>query len=181
MHIDIDYRTADLEAVLAHCWLMLETGAKRSKAPFHTPVIGTVNAVGCSLRSVVLRRVIVSKRLLLCHTDRRSNKVTEIKKHNRLSWLFYDPDKKIQLRAEGPSTLHHDDVLAHEQWSQTRLMSRRCYCSKSAPGTIQPSRSSGLPKKYGTRSPLTGQCQVLRLKKSLISETDTVLDAALSP
>ena len=159
MHATLDYQTAGLEDILVDCWSLLETGAKKSKAPFHTPVLGTAQADGCSLRTVVLRRVVASQRLLICHTDRRSAKVAELGKHNSLSWLFYDPKKKIQIRARGLATLHFDDDLADEQWSRTRRMSRRCYCVWEAPGTVQPSRSSGLPSEYEGGSPTWEQSE----------------------
>ncbi len=169
MHTEIDHYTADLDAILADCWFMLKTGAKRANSPFHTPVIGTMNSNGCSLRTVVLRRVMTSRRLLICHTDRRSVKVAELENHNRLSWLFYDPEKKIQIRAGGLATLHFRDTLADEQWSRTRLMSRRFYCGENAPGTIQPTRSSGLPKKYADRAPLSGESEECRENFTVIS------------
>ena len=152
-HNNIDHRTSTLDEILTHSWTMLQAGAKRSKHPFHTAVIGTIAEFNCNMRTVVLRRVSISQRLLICHSDRRSAKIAELKGKGRLSWLFYDREEKIQIRAEGKSLLHVDDVLADEQWSRTSTMSRRCYCGEDAPGQIMPSRTSGLPQAYEERSP----------------------------
>ncbi len=166
---NIDYRTAELDEILTHCWLMLEAGAKRARHPFHTPVVGTIATFGCKMRTVVLRRAIVSQRVLMCHSDRRSAKIAELENNNRLSWLFYDSENKIQIRTEGAALLHLDDDIADEQWSRSSAMSRRCYCSDSAPGTIVSSRTSGLPEEFEIRSPTLAESEAGRKNFVVIS------------
>jgi pyridoxine/pyridoxamine 5'-phosphate oxidase len=90
-----------LDGVLDKIWLMLEQGAAHSDDPFHWPVLGTTAKEGCSLRTVILRKVNVPERILVCHTDARSAKVQEIMKSSQTSWIFYHPKKKIQVRISG--------------------------------------------------------------------------------
>ena len=134
-----------LDSVLEKIWLMLKQGAVHSDDPFHWPVLGTKVKEGCSLRTVILRQVNVPDRILVCHTDARSAKVQEIMKFSQTSWLFYHPQKKVQLRILGNTTLHADDAYADRQWADTSITSRLNYCTSEPPGTPIDKPSSGLP------------------------------------
>ncbi len=124
---------------------MLEQGVSQSDDSFHYPVLGTTAEEGCRLRAVILRQVNVSERILVCHTDARSAKVQEIIKCSQVSWLFYHPKKKIQLRVSGQATLHAHDPYADRQWADTGITSRLNYCSSQPPGTPLDKPVSGLP------------------------------------
>ena len=134
-----------LEGILEGIWSMLTKGAKGFNDPFHWPVLGTLGQCCCSQRSVILRRVILPERILVCNTDARAAKVTEIKDSPRVSWLFYHPEKKVQLRISGHAGLHADDPFADRQWAGTGVSSRLNYCAIQPPGTPIDSPSSGLP------------------------------------
>ena len=134
-----------LDGVLDSIWLMLEQGAAHSDDPFHWPVLGTTTEEGCSLRTVILRQVKVSDRLIVCHTDARSAKVQEIMNFSQTSWLFYHPKKKIQVRVVGYATLHAHDPYAERQWADTSITSRLNYCTSKPPGARIDKPSSGLP------------------------------------
>lgn len=133
-------------------WSLLAEGAERAQSPWHTAVLSTVSDGLPQLRTVVLRRVIGQRRLLMCHTDRRSPKARQIGASAALAWLFYDPVHKLQLRVSGHGrVLDNDDPLTSEQWHRSRVGSRRCYLAPLAPGTPCDVPESGLP-----RAPLTG-------------------------
>ena len=134
-----------LEAVLDKIWLMLEHGAADPDDPFHWPVLGTTSKEGCNLRTVILRKVNVPERILVCYTDVRAAKVQDIKNYSQTSWLFYHPTKKIQLRISGKTTLNAHDKYADRQWSDTKITSRLNYCVSQPPGTPIDKPSSGLP------------------------------------
>jgi len=134
-----------LDGVLDKIWLMLEQGAAHSDDPFHWPVLGTKAKEGCSLRTVILRQVNVPDRILVCHTDARSAKVQEIMKSSQTSWIFYHPQKKIQVRISGHATLHARDPYADRQWADTSITIRLNYCTSDPPGTPIDKPSSGLP------------------------------------
>lgn len=134
-----------LDGVLAGIWRMLDQGAAHSNDPFHRPVLGTITGEGCSLRTVILRQVEVPGRILVCHTDARSAKVQEIMNCSQISWLFYHPKKKIQVRIAGNATLHAHDPYAERQWADTSITSRLNYSTSQPPGARIDKPSSGLP------------------------------------
>ena len=134
-----------LDGVLDKIWLMLDHGASDPDDPFHWPVLGTTPIEGCNLRTVILRKVNVPERILVCYTDARAAKVQDIKNYSQTSWLFYHPTKKIQLRISGQTTLHAHDTYADRQWADTKITSRLNYCASQPPGTPIDKPSSGLP------------------------------------
>ena len=134
-----------LDGVLAQIWQMLERGAARYNDPFHWPVLATTGPEGSSQRCVILREFSMADRMLVCHTDARAAKVQEIAGSARVSWLFYHPKRKVQLRIFGPASLHTDDALADRQWAGTGITSRLNYCAVEPPGTPVDRPSSGLP------------------------------------
>lgn len=133
------------DGILDNIWQMLEQGAAHSDDPFHWPVLGTKVKEGCSLRTVILRKVNVPERILVCYTDSRSAKVQEIVNCPQTSWLFYHPEKKIQVRVSGKATLHAEDPYADQLWADIRVSSRLNYCASQPPGTPIRKPSSGLP------------------------------------
>jgi len=142
-----------LEGVLHEIWSMLKRGVGRSQDPFHWPVLGTTGKNGCSLRTVILRQLILPDRILVCHSDARAAKANEIRRFNKVSWLFYHPKKKVQLRVSGQATLHTDDQFADEQWAKTGVTSRLNYCAVKPPGTPVDQPTSGLPDFLYNRIP----------------------------
>ncbi len=142
-----------LDGVLNEIWKMLKRGVTRFYDPFHWPVLGTIGKSGCSLRTVILRQFILPDRILVCYTDSRAAKAQEICYSNNVSWLFYHPKKKVQLRVSGQATLHSDDQLADEQWASTHITSRLNYCTVEPPGTPINQPDSGLPDFVFNRIP----------------------------
>jgi len=134
-----------LDGVLNEIWEMLRRGASRFNDPFHWPALGTTAEDGVSLRTVILRQFILADRILVCHTDARAEKIREISNSARVSWLFYHPPKKVQLRISGPATLHADDEFADRQWAAAKITSRLNYCAIDPPGNAIERPSSGLP------------------------------------
>lgn len=134
-----------LEGVLKNIWQMLNRGATHYHDPFHWPVLGTAGHEGPNMRCVILRQFIMPDRVLICHTDVRAAKVREIADFANVSWHFYHPKKKIQLRISGSATLHVNDNYADRQWAGTKISSRLNYCAIQPPGTPVDRPSSGLP------------------------------------
>lgn len=134
-----------LDGILEQTWAMLKSGMNQADDPFHWPVLGTITKEGSRLRTVILRGVDSAQRLIVCHTDARAQKVAELTAFANASWLFYHPERKVQLRISGRATLHSDDQFANEQWAETKITSRLNYCAVEPPGTIIDKPSSGLP------------------------------------
>ena len=134
-----------LDGVLEKIWRMLERGATHYNDPFHWPVLGTGGKEGTGMRCVILREFSLSERLLVCHTDARAAKVQEIAQSSKASWLFYHPQRKVQLRISGEASLHADDSFADRQWNAIGIATRLNYCAVEPPGTPLDRPSSGLP------------------------------------
>jgi hypothetical protein len=128
---------ADLELtdLHGHVWALLAEGVAKAASPFHTPALATIAERGPDVRTVVLRHADPVTREISCHTDWRSTKRSQIERVSDVCWLFYDPERKIQLRLRGRVSLHRMTDLAQERWSQCSLGSRRCYAAPVAPGT----------------------------------------------
>jgi hypothetical protein len=134
-----------LDGVLEQIWMMLDRGVTHYNDPFHWPVLGTGGKEGTGMRCVILREFLLSERLLVCHTDARAAKVHEIAKSARVTWLFYHPQRKVQLRISGEASLHTDDSFADRQWNAIGIATRLNYCAVEPPGTPLDRPSSGLP------------------------------------
>jgi 3-hydroxyisobutyrate dehydrogenase len=137
----IDYNLNDLEQ---DCWTRLVNGAVKSRSPFHTPAVATLNQGETSLRTVVLRKALQKERELRFHTDIRSSKWNELSINPSISALFYDASERIQLRIKGKALLHHGNDITAKAWETTTLSSRKCYLTLHSPSSFTDSSTSGL-------------------------------------
>lgn len=125
----------DLNASLAEAWRLIARGVKDRRSPFHTPSIATISTDGApAVRTIVLRGADPARRTLRFHSDGRSRKITELIRDPRVSVHFYDPGRKIQLRATGTAMIHDGDDTATAAWAATRPFSRECYRVTPGPG-----------------------------------------------
>lgn len=146
-------RDLALPELLLDCWDSLIQGAKRGKHPFHTGVLGSVGPDGPSLRTVVLRAVDPLRRTLICHSDARAGKLEQLQADRRVSWLFYDSRRRVQLRVEGRSLVHIGDRVARGRWRDSSARARRCYGVDPSPGTPVDAPISGLSTELAQRAP----------------------------
>jgi pyridoxamine 5'-phosphate oxidase len=129
----------DLAETHAHIWRQLARGVADRRSPFHTPTLATTTLDGLpALRTVVLRGVDTSTRVLRMHTDTRSGKWRELAAHATAALHVYDAGQKIQIRLAGLVTCHAGDAIALQAWEQSRPTARACYAQPIAPGTAVP-------------------------------------------
>ncbi len=133
----------DLDKIVDALWDLLLIGKNKSKSEFHQGYIATYNNNYPSIRTVVLRHVNKSKNTISFHTDIRSKKIEELKDNNKLSMLFYDHGKKIQLKISGDAVIHNENDLSRNAWDQSRSFSKKCYIVENAPGTSSDKPVSG--------------------------------------
>lgn len=124
----------DLHQIPAITWELLREGVESAKSPLHTPCLATIGEHGPSSRTVVLRHSDNEQRVIACHGDIRSAKISEAEVEPRASWLFYDRDRKLQLRLAGRLMIHSQDEIADKGWDQTTALGRACYNTSLGPG-----------------------------------------------
>jgi pyridoxine/pyridoxamine 5'-phosphate oxidase len=154
-----DGETRSLDDVFKSVWEDLMRGAERRAHPFHLGVLATSGGAGSSLRTVVLRDVSREQRALMCHTDRRSEKLTEVREDDRVAWLFYDAESKVQLRLSGTAAVHIDDEVAKLRWKRTNVPARRCYLTTHAPGEALPCPGAQLPAHLNKWAPKVAESE----------------------
>ncbi len=131
---------ADLQAVLAGAWALLERGVReRAQGPAPIITVATTGGDGAPrLRSVVLRAVSPVTSSLTFYTDVRSRKIGELTRDPRLAAHVWDPAEQVQLRLTGRVSVHAGDGLARAAWSALRPEGRQAYGIVPEPGTVIP-------------------------------------------
>ncbi|MEO1265169.1 MAG: pyridoxamine 5'-phosphate oxidase family protein [Pseudomonadota bacterium] len=124
-----------LDELLADVWARLVRGAADKRAPFNRPAIATVSeAGGPEVRTVVLRTVTPSRRLLAFHTDMRSAKIAALRHKADVAWHFWDPRAQIQVRVSAKAAFHHADDISRAAWAKLHDGSKRTYAQRAIPG-----------------------------------------------
>ncbi|MBN1932485.1 MAG: pyridoxamine 5'-phosphate oxidase family protein [Desulfobacterales bacterium] len=142
-----------LDDVLKSSWENLHNGVRNFRHPFYRPTLTTMNGNKPEARTVILREFSEIDRILICHCDARTPKVSQIRDNPNVSWLFYHPKKWIQLRFSGTASVHTDDKTAESQWKKVRLPNRINYCAEKPPGSPTEKPTSGLPSFLRDKAP----------------------------
>ncbi len=161
--------------ILKKIWKHLDLGVLEREHPFHTPVFGTSSECKANLRVVVLRRFWRRPPSFAFHAHCSSPKVKEIQSNSQVSWLFYHPAEKLQLRIKGTAAIHTDDELAEEQWLATGFFSRRCYIGEP-PTQIAKKATSGMPEEIIERQPTKEESEAGRANFAVISSKIDLID-----
>ena len=116
---------------------LLIDAVKDRNLPFHTPIFTNTNTnnIGDS-RIIVLRNFDAKNCIINFHTDFRSPKVVNILQNINSSFLFYDPNLKIQLRIKATSNVNNQNDTTRIMWDKTSLMSRKCYLTEKVPSSV---------------------------------------------
>jgi pyridoxamine 5'-phosphate oxidase len=126
-----------LEEIEAHVFALLARGVADRRHGFHQPTLATIGRNGMpKSRIVILRGVDRAARSVRFHTDSRSEKIAELTADPKASLNFYDSGLRQQVRAEGRAILHHGDNAARRFWDASQRMSRICYGTAPAPGSV---------------------------------------------
>lgn len=135
--ISMNEKQYNLAEIEADCWQRMVNGALQSNHPYHHPVVANPNTNELSMRTVVLRDASSVAKKLTFYTDIRTGKWLELQQNPAIGWLFYDQEKRIQIRASGKASLHQNDELANDAWRNTKAHSRKNYsCSLSPSAEI---------------------------------------------
>lgn len=134
----------ELDEIASDIWLRLGAGRDDRRSPMRLPVIATVDEQGTPrARTVVLRHVDRNTHTIGFHTDARSPKLQHLQRlppstKFAIAWVFYDPEAKIQIRAETGARVHVGDDVARAVWDETPDYSRACYMVAQPPSSVLP-------------------------------------------
>ncbi len=168
---------ATLEQVLRDLWSELSRGAVDRHHGFHVASLATRGVDDAPrVRSVVLRRVTPEACEVCCHTDRRSGKLAEIARDARVSWLFYAPELKLQVRIAAQAAFVGDGAVADAAWANTGLSSRRAYLAPRAPGSACDGPSPNLPPNILDRRPTEDETIPARANFGVVVTHATEID-----
>ena len=137
----------NLEEIQKKLWSMLDDAVVNRNSPFRIPVFICADQNDVDGRIVVLRKSDKNNSLLQFHTDLRSQKVVILKKNKNASLIFYDKEEKIQLRVKVICEVNNQDPVSEESWKKTQHISRRCYLTDNAPGSVSERPTSGMISK----------------------------------
>lgn len=123
-----------LEDFEQRIWERLRRGVVDKKDPFQVLTFISFQDNRPNPRSVILRKVDQTKRILIFHTDVRAAKVAEIKSNQAVTVHAWHPGQRLQLRMYGRAKLHHMDTLWKTEWNHLSPTSRLNYSSTLSPG-----------------------------------------------
>ncbi len=170
------HRFSSLDTVRQRIWHRLEAAATEPGHPLRVLPFGTEQGGAPHLRMVVLRDADADERVLAFHTDRRSQKVADIRDRERVAWLAWDPDTKEQIRLQGTASIHLDDAIADEMWAAESPRSLDVYVREAAPGTPLPAPEDGLEETVKTdpvtRDDVSDGRQYFAVVRTVIDEMD---------
>ena len=115
-------------------YIELNKAVKDRTHKYHCFYIATINLKTPKLRTVVLRSVEKDKNTISFNTDLRSQKINDLRLNNNVSVLFYDEERKIQVRGQGKAIIEENSTELKNLWSTMRAESKLCYMGPFAPG-----------------------------------------------
>jgi len=138
---------SELEKVLDDCWTAMAESLTTRDHAFNTAVLATVGPRSRVFqRTVVLRDVDRENLQLIFHTDARSEKFAQIQNKPQVSLLFWDPEKRQQVRIEGEAKVHRRGKFADGEWHRTPVKSRTIYSVVTPPGAVTDGKARFLPR-----------------------------------
>ncbi len=116
-------------------WNSLEKATQDPKSSYRTVSFSTTGADNIpESRMVILRNASKDLKILEIFTDARSNKYQEILRNPKVSLLFYEPFKQIQIRIKGKAEIHNLDKVSLAVYNDLSQLGRRLYGLEYAPG-----------------------------------------------
>ena len=142
------------QTILESIWTELLDGVRNRHHGFHLPILSNSGSDGSpQARVVVLRLVDRDERIIQCHTDRRAPKIATLQADPRVHWLFYDFERRLQLRIRAIAEVCTEGEAFEAAWAASSLDSRRCYLAPRAPSADSPKASANLPEAHLTSPP----------------------------
>jgi len=115
-------------AAVADSWELLAAAAANHAHACRVIALATTSDVGPKVRSLVLRQCEPDLRSLICYTDIRSDKVSQIRQWPSAELLAYEPSERLQVRARGRLRVVSRGALWRQAWVQLSERQRGEYC-----------------------------------------------------
>ena len=114
----------------------LQQGVEQDSHPFKFATLATLGLERLPrLRTIKIREFDSESLQMTFYTDSRSKKILHIKENNKVSLLFYHPEKLMQLRVEGLAIRERDEAVLQDHWGRVEGASQKDYTTSHAPGT----------------------------------------------
>ena len=126
----------DLKGIYEEIWESLHEAIVDRHSGFHTFSLATICDSSPENRTVVLRGCDKEKMIISFHTNNYSEKIHHISKNNDVSALFYDKDKKNQIRISGIANINNLNSYCMKKWNDMSQQSRKCYHQNIKPGEV---------------------------------------------
>ena len=114
-------------------WKNINLGIQKAKHDYHSFVFSTVLKNSPNSRTVILRDFDENKPAIWFHSDKRSKKILHLEDNKKVSALFYDKSRKVQLRINGIADIEEDIEHNKRIWDSMRPESKLCYMGPYAP------------------------------------------------
>ncbi len=126
------------EEIRHQIWKELGRASQDRHHAWRTPVFATANASGfVNARTVVLRRVDAVTGVLEIYTDRRSEKVADLRHQPRAQFVFWSERLHWQLRVTVTASVATDGLHAQKIWQSVKQSpAARDYLGTEAPGAL---------------------------------------------
>jgi len=135
----------DFNKILNYEFDELNNAIQSAKHDYHTFCFATIQHSIPQTRTVVLRSINKKKNRIAFHTDQRSPKLSEINYNNNVSGLFYDKNRRIQLRIIGKAIIEKKTKKLKSIWSSMKPESKLCYMGPFSPSQKLNYFQSNLP------------------------------------
>ena len=143
----------DLLAIYKRETKHLISAVKEGNSPYHIFSLSTINDKQPESRMVVLRKVNESPLQLFFNLDARSPKSKQLENNKVCSALFYDQNRRIQMRMKCSINMHYNNDVTQRVWNNTALQSRKCYMGPYNPSSILKKWHPNVPLQYIDKDP----------------------------
>ena len=114
-------------------WKNINLGIQKAKHDYHSFVFSTVSKNSPDSKTVILRDFDEDKPAIWFHSDKRSKKILHLEDNKKVSALFYDKSRKVQLRINGIADIEEDIEHNKKIWDSMKPESKLCYMGPYAP------------------------------------------------
>ena len=127
-------------------WSHLRRATADKRHAFRYPVLCSEGARGPQGRVVVMRNCSERSRRVEFFTDYRSPKCQEIIGSPQVSFVWYDPKLRLQIRGQGRAAIVSDEPWVEATWESLSERQKAEYSSVAAPGESRWTQDEDLAK-----------------------------------